>query len=34
LRRDRIQRLLGVEIDDAKVVDILERLGMQVETRR
>jgi phenylalanyl-tRNA synthetase beta chain len=31
LRRDRIRRLLGVQIDDAIVVDILQRLGMAVE---
>ncbi|MGA8203334.1 MAG: phenylalanine--tRNA ligase subunit beta [Woeseiaceae bacterium] len=30
LRRDRISRLLGVEIDDATVTDILQRLGMAV----
>ncbi|MDJ0740586.1 MAG: phenylalanine--tRNA ligase subunit beta [Gammaproteobacteria bacterium] len=30
LRRTRIQRLLGVAIDDATVSDILARLGMQV----
>ena len=31
LRRDRIRRLLGVTIADADVVDILTRLGMQVD---
>jgi phenylalanyl-tRNA synthetase beta chain len=31
LRRDRIRRVLGVAIEDTQVVDILERLGMQVE---
>jgi len=31
LRRDRIGRLLGVQIEDRQVVDILQRLGMQVE---
>src|SRR6056300_308102 len=30
LRRERIGRVLGIEIDDATVVDILERLGMQL----
>jgi phenylalanyl-tRNA synthetase beta chain len=30
LRRERIRRLLGVEIADGDVVDILGRLGMQV----
>jgi phenylalanyl-tRNA synthetase beta chain len=30
LRRDRVRRLLGVDIDDATIVDILERLGMQI----
>lgn len=30
LRRSRIQRLLGVAVDDATVVDILQRLDMQV----
>ena len=32
LRRERIGRLLGVDIDDATVSDILERLGMGVST--
>ncbi len=32
LRRERIGRVLGIEIDDATVVDILERLGMQLTT--
>ena len=32
LRRSRIGRLLGIAIDDATVVDILERLGMRVTT--
>ncbi len=31
LRRERVGRLLGVEIGDAEVVDILQRLQMQVE---
>ena len=31
LRRSRVARLLGVEINDATIVDILGRLGMQVE---
>ncbi|MEO5344147.1 MAG: phenylalanine--tRNA ligase subunit beta [Gammaproteobacteria bacterium SHHR-1] len=31
LRRQRIGRLLGIEIDDASVVDGLQRLGMQVQ---
>ena len=31
LRRARIQRLLGVELSDPEVVDILERLGMRLE---
>jgi len=31
LRRTRIRRLLGVDIDDVEVCDILERLGMQIE---
>jgi phenylalanyl-tRNA synthetase beta chain len=31
LRRARIARLLGVAIDDADVVQILQRLGMQVD---
>ena len=30
LRRERLARLLGVRVDDVTVVDILERLGMQV----
>lgn len=30
LRRERIARVLGVTVDDASVVDILERLGMRV----
>jgi phenylalanyl-tRNA synthetase beta chain len=29
LRRDRVRRLLGVDIDDATIADIHERLGMQ-----
>ncbi len=32
LRRHQIPRLLGVEIDDATVEDILTRLGMQVQS--
>jgi phenylalanyl-tRNA synthetase beta chain len=32
LRRDRISLLLGVQIDDATVTDILQRLGMVVTT--
>ena len=32
LRRERIARVLGVEIDDVTIGDILERLGMQVGT--
>lgn len=31
LRRARVSRVLGIEIDDATVVDILERLDMVVE---
>lgn len=31
LRRGRVARVLGVEIDDLTIVDILTRLGMQVE---
>ncbi len=31
LRRERISRLLGLQIDDAMVEDILSRLAMQVE---
>jgi phenylalanyl-tRNA synthetase beta chain len=31
LRRTRVTRLLGIEIADATIGDILERLGMQVE---
>jgi len=30
LRRARVRRLLGVEIDDADIAEILERLGMQL----
>jgi phenylalanyl-tRNA synthetase beta chain len=30
LRRERISRVLGVTVDDEAVVDILERLGMEV----
>jgi phenylalanyl-tRNA synthetase beta chain len=30
LRRERIARVLGIEVDDETVVDILQRLGMQV----
>jgi phenylalanyl-tRNA synthetase beta chain len=30
LRRDRVERLLGIAIDDATIIDILERLGMRV----
>jgi phenylalanyl-tRNA synthetase beta chain len=33
LTRDRIERLLGLVPDDAEVMDILERLGMQVSAR-
>ncbi|MBU0500976.1 MAG: phenylalanine--tRNA ligase subunit beta [Gammaproteobacteria bacterium] len=32
LRRDRIRRILGIEIPDSEVTGCLERLGMQVET--
>ncbi len=32
LRGERARRLLGVAIDDEAIVDILERLGMQLET--
>jgi phenylalanyl-tRNA synthetase beta chain len=32
LRRERIQKVLGIEIDDSMVTDILQRLGMQVDT--
>ena len=32
LRRERLRRVLGVGIDDPTVVDILERLGMRVES--
>ncbi len=32
LRKDRIQRLLGIELADNEVSDILQRLGMQVTT--
>ncbi|MDH4126015.1 MAG: phenylalanine--tRNA ligase subunit beta [Gammaproteobacteria bacterium] len=32
LRRDRLRKLLGISIADATVVDILRRLGMQVDT--
>ncbi len=31
VRRDRVSRLLGVEIPDARIADILERLGLQVK---
>jgi phenylalanyl-tRNA synthetase beta chain len=31
LRRARVRRLLGIEIDDATIVDVLERLAMGVE---
>jgi len=31
LRRGRIERLLGVELDDVTVSDILQRLGMQLQ---
>ncbi len=31
LRRTRLAKILGVEIDDGMVIDILTRLGMQVE---
>ena len=30
LRRERLARVLGIEVADAEVADILERLGMQV----
>lgn len=30
LRRTRVKRLLGIEIDDTTIADILERLGMQI----
>ena len=30
LRRERVSRLLGVELDDKVIVDVLERLGMEV----
>lgn len=30
LRKERIKRILGIEFDDAEVVNILSRLGMQV----
>ena len=30
LRRERVARVLGVEIADAEIVDILQRLGMQL----
>ena len=30
LRRTRVKRLLGVDIDDASIADILERLGMRI----
>ena len=30
LRRERVKRMLGVDIDDASIIDFLERLGMQV----
>jgi phenylalanyl-tRNA synthetase beta chain len=32
LRRERVRRVLGIDIDDATVVDILQRLGMQLES--
>jgi phenylalanyl-tRNA synthetase beta chain len=32
LRRQRLPRVLGIALDDVTVVDILSRLGMQVET--
>ncbi|HOP17530.1 MAG TPA: phenylalanine--tRNA ligase subunit beta [Gammaproteobacteria bacterium] len=32
LRRSRVQRLLGISIDDATIADILQRLGMQLQT--
>jgi phenylalanyl-tRNA synthetase beta chain len=31
LRRDRVTKLLGLKIDDEIIIDILTRLGMQVE---
>lgn len=31
LRRSQVTRLLGVAIDDASIIDILQRLDMQVE---
>ena len=31
LRRDRIRRLLGLRLEDAQMVEYLQRLGMQVE---
>jgi len=31
LRRERVKRILGVEIEDAEIADILSRLEMQVE---
>jgi phenylalanyl-tRNA synthetase beta chain len=30
LRRERVSRLLGVELDDRIIVDVLERLGLEV----
>ena len=30
LRRERIRRLLGLSLDDAAIVDILTRLGMEL----
>ena len=30
LRRERVGKVLGVQVDDATIVDILERLGMQL----
>jgi phenylalanyl-tRNA synthetase beta chain len=32
LRRERIKRVLGIEFADSEVSDILQRLGMQVQT--
>ena len=32
LRRSRVQRLLGITIDDSTVADILQRLGMQLQS--
>ena len=32
LRRDRIPRVLGIELDDSEVVEILQRLGMEVKS--